>query len=180
MYCPTCSLEHTEPRRFCNRCGTNLELVLRALSGNWPEPMLNKKPEQREKALYFTERGRMQRWGFITFWGGIVLAALVAIIGEAIRNLNDPFGNFIQEIAGIGGLICVVGLGMMLYSLFLPKAPTPAQPPSVTVLPQANSTMPVSLEQRPDAVSSITEYTTELLSNGEPSLPRQMPTHQRK
>lgn len=180
MYCPTCSLEHTEPRRFCNRCGTNLELVLRALSGSRPEPMTNKTLEQQEQAMYFTERGRMRRWGFITFWGGIVLAALVAIIGEAIRNVNYPLGNFIQDIAGIGGLICVVGLGMMIYSLLLPKAPTSTQPPSVTVLPQANSTMPVSLDRRPDAVSSITEYTTELLHNSEPSSPRQMPTHQRK
>ncbi|HKP85627.1 MAG TPA: zinc ribbon domain-containing protein [Blastocatellia bacterium] len=34
MFCPTCGRENPRDRKFCSSCGTNLEAVTQALSGN--------------------------------------------------------------------------------------------------------------------------------------------------
>ena len=34
MFCPTCGRENSRERKFCSSCGTNLEAVTQALSGN--------------------------------------------------------------------------------------------------------------------------------------------------
>ena len=34
VFCPKCGAQSVEPARFCKRCGTNLEAVSRALTGN--------------------------------------------------------------------------------------------------------------------------------------------------
>jgi hypothetical protein len=38
VFCPKCGLQSTEGLRFCSRCGTNLETVSRALTGQLPAP----------------------------------------------------------------------------------------------------------------------------------------------
>jgi hypothetical protein len=38
VYCPKCGFQSPSDARFCKRCGTNLEAVSRALTGNLPVP----------------------------------------------------------------------------------------------------------------------------------------------
>ncbi|MCS6804974.1 MAG: zinc ribbon domain-containing protein [Acidobacteriota bacterium] len=173
MYCPNCAAPTSSGQNFCRACGFHLSQIVSAASNS-------SSPSGVDASAYLTERGRMRRWGFITFWGGIVLAALISIVGGAIENLNRPMGNFLQDVAPIGGLLCVVGLGMMIYSLFLPKEPQQCRPTLAVALPRSASTMPVSLEQRPEAAPSVTEHTTELLENGQSHAAQSMPARQPK
>ena len=36
MYCPKCGSNQSEGKRFCTVCGTNLQIVTQALSGQLP------------------------------------------------------------------------------------------------------------------------------------------------
>ncbi len=165
MYCPNCGTETSESRKFCRSCGMSLEIISQALTGQ-----LQTLPTDTamESAPAQSERRKMMRWGFGVFWLGILLAALLGILGGAISTLASQAGEFIASLAGLGGLIVLVGIGMMIYSRFLPnapglKTPAPLPQPRQTELPPAQRGVDMRPESLSPPVLSVTENTTELL-----------------
>jgi hypothetical protein len=116
---------------------------------------------------WHSQRRGMVKAGFITFWGGIVLAALFGIIGGAVENVNNSLGLFLGNLAGLGGLVVLIGIGMMVYSLFLPKAPAYAKPPRQTRLPDSQPQAQLPPESYRQPVSSVTDSTTKLFEDAE-------------
>jgi hypothetical protein len=138
-----------------------MELVSQVLSGQVPsEPAVH--PAAKESLLDLSDRKKTTRLGFLTFWGGIVVAAAIGILGGALSNLDGDLGGFVASLAGFGGLICVIGIGLLIYSRFLPKDQPVILPQQQSWLPPAQPyvNMQPGFERRP--ASSVTENTTEL------------------
>lgn len=186
MYCPTCSLEHTEARRFCNRCGTNLEMVFRALSGNMPDPATDEKLEQRQKAM---------RRALIVFGIGPIFSLGLLIVAEILRAVlppvmdlrwgfptDPPEVQIIQNLALFGPLLMLLGVMMMTYvrviygrkkDLIAPSSPPQPVPEKLTqpiYQPPQSFVTPLTAppEARHLTPPSVTENTTFRLKAGEP------------
>jgi hypothetical protein len=117
---------------------------------------------------WYNQRHGMARAGFITFWGGIVLAALFGIVGDAVGNVDNSLGTLLVNLAGLGALVVLIGIGMMFYSLFLSKAPAYPLPPQQPRLPNPGSQAQFPQEGYRQPISSVTEPTTKLFDEADP------------
>jgi len=121
------------------------------------------------------ERTRYTRLGFILFWSGIMLTALMAILGAATESISWRLGHFIQNLAGLGGLVVLAGLGAMIYSRFFDPVKDigasqslaiPPAPPSVYYAGQQAA--PLFDSREPRDAPSVTEHTTYALDQQRP------------
>ncbi len=166
MYCPTCGTTASAEQKFCRACGTNLQIVSQALSGQLttsvPNDLMSVVQELRSR------RRKMFRWGFITFWGGIIVAALLGVIGGALESINPPVGEAIAALSGLGGIILLIGIGMMIYSAFLPKVSGPTSSAQSPALSSSASPTGTPMPPSPEPVPSVTEHTTVKLESPQP------------
>ncbi|HSE98056.1 MAG TPA: hypothetical protein VLD57_07265 [Blastocatellia bacterium] len=138
----------------------NLDLISQVMSGQLP--VIPPSTSAPKGSLFdLNDRSKTTRLGFLTLWGGIVLAALIGIIGGALSNIAGDVGGFVASLAGIGGLVFMIGIGLLIYSRFLPKPEKTIQPQQNWLPPQQPYIdMQQDFEQRP--AGSVTENTTEL------------------
>jgi hypothetical protein len=135
----------------------NLDLISQVMSGQLPVMP----PAPKGRLFDLSDRSKTTRLGFLSLWGGIVLAAFIGILGGALSNLDGDLGGFVASLAGIGGLVFMIGLGLLIYSRFLPKAEKTFQPQQNWLPPQQQYIdMQQDFERRP--ARSVTENTTEL------------------
>jgi zinc-ribbon domain len=170
MYCPNCGIETTPDRKFCRSCGMDLITISRVLMGE----LQVVEPGSGATSLalpWYSQRRGMAKFGFATFWGGILLAALFGIVGSAIEEVDHSAGLMIQNFAGLGGLVVLVGIGLMLYSLFLSKAPANFQPPRQMGLPKSQPQASLPPESYRQPISSVTESTTKLFDESDQTTP---------
>jgi hypothetical protein len=175
MYCPKCGTETSPDRKFCRSCGLPLEPVSQLLTG-WP---LNHQTPTAptEQGTSVDQRRRMLRLGFITMWAGLLSIILMGIIGEAISSAISPessqLGQRIENLAAIGVIPMLLGVGLMIYSRLLaksqPQAPrAQARPLLPESRPYINSPGIQSPVSRPaDQAPSVTEHTTFRLEHPE-------------
>lgn len=165
MYCPNCGIETAGERKFCRSCGMDLQLIVRAMTGDI-------KPDDVGAQLANTPRRKTMRVGFATLWGGLMLAILLAIAGEAVWDLNRILGTVLTDLAPLGVLVMMLGVGVVIYSRFLPKTPAVARATDdrgVLPNPQLVTLPPDSFRQ---PVSSVTESTTKLFEEKPSAIPR--------
>ena len=125
------------------------------------------------------EAHKYRRFGFILFWSGIMLGALLGIVGDAMQSLSWRLGHFIENLAGIGGLVLLAGLGMMIFSRFFasvtrsePGRPRAIQPPA-GIVGHPDQHPDISFENsRPVRAPSVTEHTTYTLDQRGPGSKR--------
>jgi hypothetical protein len=161
MYCPNCGTEATPDRKFCRSCGTDLITLSRVLTGQLQ--VVEPGSIAREGNLpWHSRRDGMAKAGFIALWGGILVAALFAIVGSALEDVDRSVATFVQNLAGLGGLVIVLGVGMLLYSLFISKAAAMPPPPLQTRFPNTQPQAELPPEPYRQPVSSVTESTTRL------------------
>src|SRR5262245_50346730 len=110
MYCPDCGTQTSMDQKFCRGCGVSLAALCQ------PQAMAGATPYANTSGEVNDERQKYKRLGFILFWSGILLAALISIVGDAMGTLSWRLGHFIQHLSGLGGLVLVAGLGFMIYS----------------------------------------------------------------
>ncbi len=168
MYCPTCGLEHQEVRRFCNRCGTNLETVSRALAGNVPDSLTAQKLERRQQAMRraFLVFGSGPVWGFS-------LLILAEILREAMPPVQHPFYGYltdpppvhiVETLALFGPLLMLVGVMMLIYVRVV-YGRKKESPPSEQPLPPLPEVWPQPVQKSGQTTAipppaSVTENTT--------------------
>lgn len=169
MYCPSCGIETAAAeRKFCRSCGMDLQLAARTITGEI-------QPNDVSDQLARGPRRTTMRIGFATLWGGLMLAILLAIAGEAIEGLNPTLGTLINNLAPLGALVMLIGVGVMIYSRFLPKTPSPARPSHDRALLQNSQQMTLPPERLRQPVSSVTESTTKLFEEKPSVIPRDIP-----
>jgi hypothetical protein len=167
MYCPNCGTETTAERKFCRACGMDLITITRVLTGQLQVVEPGSGTSETRALSWHDHRRGTAKAGFIAFWGGILLAATFGIVGAAFENIDVSVASFIQNLAGLGGLVVTVGIGMLIYSLFLPKAPPFARRPLESPLPNSQPQAQFPAESYRQPVSSVTESTTRLFDDGE-------------
>lgn len=159
MYCPTCGLEHLEARRFCNRCGTNLEAVSRTLAGVLHDPMAAEKLEKRQKAL---------SRAFLTFCFGPGFAISMLIIAEILNSLRAyDIARIAEDSSFFGVLLMFIGIVRMINVRILYGRKSDLleqvrhsqpllEPPPRHVIQQTTPQVPLEIPLPP----SVTEGTT--------------------
>jgi hypothetical protein len=121
------------------------------------------------------QRRRYMRIGFILFWSGIVLAALLGILGDATRSLSWRLGSFIENLAALGVPVILTGVGVMIYSRLFPTAGA-SQPALPRAFPYSAAAInaprqqatPVVETREPHPAASVTEHTTYALDQQRP------------
>ena len=178
MYCPDCGTQTSPDQKFCRGCGTSLMSAPQGPLGRPPIANLAAYPQAHAAGRdEQDERGKYTRRGFILFWSGIMVGALFGILGDAMTSISWRLGHFIENLAGLGGLVILAGLGFMIYSRFFPPS-SGVEPARPRAIPPAPSSMYNSgrqpepaFESRPRA-PSVTEHTTHTLDQQRPG-PRQ-------
>lgn len=101
MYCPTCGSNNEDEKKFCTRCGTNLDVVSAALSGRTTSP--GETDERMVKLLKDYYRSRR-----MTIIGSI--ASLIALFKLAVLLVL----GFPEKMLPLTALLA----GLLLYGLF--------------------------------------------------------------
>jgi len=106
-------------------------------------------------------RAKAFRWGFGIMWIGLLLILIMGIGGDALRGLSPRLGKFVEDLAGLGVIPLLGGVGLMIYSRFLDNIvsalPNPKGPAS---LPAEKHAITVNPIRRGEPAPSVTEGTT--------------------
>jgi hypothetical protein len=167
MYCPNCGIETTPDRKFCRSCGTDLITISRVLTGQLQVVEPGSTASEGPQPWHSYRRGALKA-GFMAFWGGILLAAFFGIVGTALQEVDRSVGALVQNLAGLGGLVVLLGIGLMIYSLFLPKASAYSKTLQ-TRLPNPEPPVQLPPERYRQPVSSVTDSTTRLFDETDQS-----------
>ncbi len=162
MFCPNCGLEHLETRRFCNRCGTNLDLVSRALTGAF---------SQSSEAEMKRGRRRLLARGFWFFSMGPAFGLSCLILREILGSLGVGGAWTLERVALFGPLIMLLAVLWTIYQLiaFGTEQPVVIQPkmPEVPVHTPSPAIPTAAAHATLRTPLSVTETTTYSLRNRE-------------
>jgi hypothetical protein len=148
----------------------DLQVILQAMSGEL-------QPATQACAPTKSQRKKMMKFGFIALWAGLLFGVLLTILGDALIPLGPRLGIFLSNLAPLGGLVFVFGIGMMIYSRFLPKTPAIQQPAKTTPI-TASPVAQLPAEPFRQPIVSVTETTTRFLDETNPSSSARNPASQ--
>jgi hypothetical protein len=164
MFCPNCGTESSIELKFCRSCGFTLHTVARLVAGE-------QAPDTADATLIETverfqsQRQKLLRWGFLVLWCGL----LVLAIGQAGDWMDHPerdtalIWTLLHNFGNFAPIVFVIGIGLMIYSLFLPKATAPLKPGKRKIMPESKQPLGLQPQPGPETILSVTENTTELL-----------------
>lgn len=198
MFCPSCGKDNNDDRRFCNSCGTNLEIVKQCLASGDASALLQ---QQFSAAQIEAERKRTQlkSVGFLTMGMGLVYMVTIAIVAEVVRDFSYTAYRVLENLIPFGSLFFIIGIMMMIYGRMMYKnassvmaqmtvqrpmvvtsQPLPLAPPQPLGQPlfgpQQNAptaTSELNYEKYRYAPPSVTEHTTAELKHPLPVRPKQ-------
>ncbi|MDT4897374.1 MAG: zinc-ribbon domain [Acidobacteriota bacterium] len=163
MYCPRCAAQNLDDAKFCRACGTNLEAVALALSGQYHlKDQAGDAPDEKSWL-----KKRSEAVSGLIKGAGLLAASL--LIGGALGLFSNGKDWIIVWVALAGWMACwgvialTSGLGTLLESKsMLRYIERTAQE---TVAPTAQPLLADDSRKIPDALPpvSVTEYTTEPL-----------------
>ena len=158
MYCPTCGSNQSEGKKFCTICGTNLQIITQALSGQL-SPVYSAPPIPHP---YEIERQRETAKGIrlAIIGGGFLTVKFFGVIFSG--------SSFLSPLSFIGFILLAIGVSKLIAYRQTDTAPQvpvarPIQPPS---FPQ-NEIATIN----PQIVYSPVPRTSEL-----PSIPQPTPS----
>ena len=173
MYCPRCAAQNLDDARFCRGCGTNLETVALALSDQY-HPAKRGGDEDLAEESWLEKRS--EGTGAIVKGAGLLGASL--LIGVALGLFSNQPDWIIIWVGLAGWMACwgfislTSGIHALMESRFMERQlkqkaaeaaiqSSPMDDPSL--LPDAPVTNRLSFPP------SVTEHTTELLTNPPPT-----------
>ena len=160
MYCPRCAAQNLDDAKFCRGCGTSLETVALALTGQY-QPASNSGELPRDWMAVRHE-------GVQRLIRGIGLLGAALLIGVALglfSNTNDwiiIWLIFVGWMAAWGVISLVSGIGSMAESRFLLKRMEQAQGHYLGGRSREFATAELPPAQ-PGLPLSVTEHTTRAL-----------------
>lgn len=111
MFCPNCGSKQNENRRFCTKCGTNLQFVSHALTGGFqnvpvmPPPMHVQAEIERQNKMAKGVR-------FAIIGGGIVALKFFSFIFAGPFRGGSPFGFW----SLVGFVLLAIGISKIISS----------------------------------------------------------------
>ena len=162
MYCPRCAAQNLDDAKFCRGCGTSLETVALALSGQY-QPAANAGEGEFPKDWLAVRHDGVQK-----LIRGIGLLGAALLIGAALglfSNTNDwivIWLVFVGWMAAWGVISLVSGIGSMAESKFLLKRIEQSQGHYLGGRSREFTTAELPPAQ-PGIPLSVTEHTTRAL-----------------
>ena len=168
MYCPRCAAQNLDDAKFCRACGTNLESVALALSGEHRPAKLGKdRGGDTLDEMSWLEK-RNEAVSSIIKGTGLMAASL--LIGVALGLFSKAADWIIIWVGLAGWMACwgvismTSGIGTLLESKSMLRYIKRTS--QETLAPAAQSLLADDSRRIPDALAppiSVTEYTTEPL-----------------
>jgi hypothetical protein len=168
LYCPRCAAQNLDDVKFCRACGTNLESVALALSGQHHPVKLDRgKAGDAQGGKSWLEK-RTEGMNSIIKGAGLLAASL--LIGVALGLFSNTSDWIMVWIVFAGWMACwgvialTSGIGTLLESKSMLRHIERTAPE--TIAPITQSLLTDDSRKIPDALSShpsVTEYTTEPL-----------------
>lgn len=163
MNCPKCGLQTLPDQKFCRSCGDRLQIITQPIVEHAAVARLDETP-----AIIFKDEpqraNRLSLWGFIIMFIGVA----IGVIGKML--LHE------EMVTVVGVLVSLLGMFLTVYPYLLPsprrKYDTIAssQPEALT---QSQPTKYLPPESIIEYVPSISERTTELLTNSAATSPKE-------
>ena len=156
MYCPTCGANQANEKKFCSACGTNLAVVMAALSGQLatapaPDPVAVQQENARREMAAAIYKGAPGL--------GLLLAALfLFLLLPAGVSVWICFGLIIGGISALGRGISHFYLSRAELKAAEQSAQARLQSASVLTFPAAANSQATSTNPLPPP--SVTEHTT--------------------
>jgi hypothetical protein len=175
MFCPRCATQNLDDVKFCRACGTNLETVALALSGQKTSAITGKDKNKKSKSeKSWLERRREGVDGIVK---GIGLTAASLLIGLALGLFSNVADWIIIWVGLAGWMACwgvielVSGIGALADSRFMRRllAETASETPAPIDQPLSSGNQGM-LPDRSIAPAlstpppSVTEQTTQPLT----------------
>ena len=165
MYCPQCASENSEGTRFCRACGTDLETVALALSGQLvPVNAISADPRAAEAAqesnAWLEKRSKAVRSvtrGAILLSTSLLIAVAMAMFVPERLPWIITWAFFFGWMAGWGAVELASGLSRMLETVVLLRG---------LATDAARQRLPIAGASRthtPHVAPSVTEHTTRRL-----------------
>jgi hypothetical protein len=153
MYCPTCGAKNPDEGRFCRSCGTDLEIVSRALHGELLDPQVVEVEKSYRKALH---DGAI----FLIFLILTILTILKIGVGQIGQ---EDFGPFILVLIWI---IAALYSAMRIFARYKRKMRLALLEKDRALLARAKETsrLPEAELHQLTPPPSVTEQTTTRLS----------------
>ena len=155
MHCPSCGKPATTDQQFCRACGMSLETISKLVAQHAGTPIADEKLERREAERLMVRR--MFNW---IMWGIIMIG-----IGTAMLVFNKTFEigkwfKLVSTLTVLGGCgVTVAGVvSTMRRGTQLPSGPR------IKELPTSAEPEQLATHQLPKPLPSITERTTQLIS----------------
>jgi hypothetical protein len=160
MFCPSCGFQDQSPSNFCKRCGTNLGIVMDALTGKLSRREDEEIARQRAIEDELLKDALKRRRKLLT--GGIISGCVGVGMMLMLSLIEGP------ETAAAGLIPFMVGLGLILSALLIykPNLPWQHQPKKMAESPprQIGATSTQVLTTHPEsAPDSVTTETTRRL-----------------
>lgn len=164
MYCPKCAAQNLDDAKFCRVCGTNLEIIALALTGNY-QPAHTDSNTLEPARSWLEERREATRK--IVKASGLLGASLV--LGSALGLFSNQkdwimiwmvFGGWM---ACWGVITLVSGIGSLMESRFMRGQLEQNQTPQFRADARQIVTGELTTSRLP-APLSVTEHTTRSLS----------------
>ena len=160
MYCPRCAAQNLDDAKFCRGCGTSLETVALALSGQY-QPAANSGEFPKDWLAVRHE-------GVQRLIRGIGLLGAALLIGVALGLFSDTndwiiiWLVFVGWMAAWGVISLVSGIGSMAEARFLLKRMEQSQSHYLSGRSKEFTTAELPTAQ-PGMPLSVTEHTTRAL-----------------
>jgi hypothetical protein len=149
MFCPKCGSNQSEGKRFCTVCGTNLQVVTQALSGQLPQTYY----QPQIPHPYEIERQRETAKGLrlAIIGGGFVALKFFSVIFSG--------GSLIHPLFIIGFILLAVGVSKLVA--YRPTQTAPPQSPASHSYPSPVPS-PEIIQVSPQPVFASAPRTSEL------------------
>lgn len=154
FFCPSCGLEHLELRRFCNRCGTNLEVIKRALTSG----LASGSEFDVRRA-----RRRILAHGFLLFSIGPAFGIFCLILREVLEALGIGSAWILNRVALFGPFGMLVAVLWTIYQFIAfgtrdPQLDRAKVPQALRVAGDLPATATASDARAPQSVTEATTY----------------------
>jgi hypothetical protein len=163
MNCPKCGLHTLQDQKFCRSCGAGLQMTTRPLAAPATVSDL-----EGTSAIGFDgegqRRNRLALWGFIIMFVGVA----ISVIGKMLMHE--------ETVTVVGVLVSLVGMFLTVYPYLSPSprrkhdSTASSQP---EVLTRSDPIRYLPPERSIEYVPSISERTTDLLTNSSATRPEQ-------
>lgn len=121
MYCPRCATQNLDDAKFCRACGTNLEAVALALSGQHSVAQASKDEARKAETEDTWMEKRLEAVGSIVKASGLLAASL--LIGVALGLFSNQKDWIIIWVGLAGWMACwgVISLTSGIHALIESK-----------------------------------------------------------